>query len=158
MNKNFDYLDRVRASIPDRELAIEVFESMHKIFQNIVDNPFDGKFRKLKIGSKFYNNYIDPFKEVKLFLEHASFKSSGEFLVNDASTEDVERTLNDITNYAVALSKTKFSKIKNLKYQISLRSLLSIRINPTQLTLWEAAGIKLISITLLERGVLIKAI
>lgn len=100
-------MDRIRASINDRELAIEVFESLHKIFQNIVDNPFDAKFRKLKIGSKFYNNFIYPYKEVQLFLEHANFKASGEFLVNESATEEIEKTLNDIINFAVAMSKKK---------------------------------------------------
>jgi len=83
---------------------MEVFENLHKIFQNIVDKPFDNKYRKLKIGSKFYNNYIDPYKEVKLFLEHANFKAFEEYLVNDSPTEEIEKTLNDITNFAVALS------------------------------------------------------
>ena len=108
MNKNFEYLDRIKTSINERELVIEVFESIHKIFQNILDNPLDNKFRKLKIGSKFYNNYIHPYKEVQLFLEHANFKSSGEFLVNDSGIEEIEKTLNDIVNLAVALSNSNF--------------------------------------------------
>jgi len=92
----------------ERELAVEVFESLHKVFQNIIDNPFDNKYRKLKIGSKFYNNFIDPYKEVKLFLEFADFKPIGEYLVNDAPTEFIEQIFNDFTNFAVALSKWVF--------------------------------------------------
>ncbi len=97
-------MDRIRDSIQDRELIKEVLESLHRIFQNIIDNPFDNKYRKLKIGSKFYKNYIEPYRDVKLFLEYVNFIPSGEFLVNNTPTEQIENIFNDITNFAVALS------------------------------------------------------
>lgn len=103
-NYTFDILDKVRLSIPDQQLLIEVLESIHKVFQNIIDNPLEGKYRKLKIGSKFYNNYIAPYSSIQEFLLHAKFYANNDFLTNDAPVEEIQAIFNDFINYAVAFS------------------------------------------------------
>ena len=86
---------------------------MHKVFSNIVDNPNEPKYRKLKINTKFYNNYIANFPDVLEFMSYAGFKNSEEnFLINNSPIESVQDIFNSLTEFSIFHSKKLFFLIR----------------------------------------------
>lgn len=57
-----------------KETYVQIFKSLHLIITNILKNPNDEKFRKVKADSPFVKNYVYPYKTCYNFFIWLSFQ------------------------------------------------------------------------------------
>lgn len=74
--ETYSILEALLREINNKTTALEVFKATHKIITNIIGNPNEEKFRRLKKDSNFYKTNIAPYLKAKTFLEFLFFSHS----------------------------------------------------------------------------------
>ncbi len=108
-NRRYEILEKLRKNIIDKDLLIDILESLYNIFRNILENPLNLTYRKINLNSKFYKNYLEQYKEVNEFVEDSDCKLDyNNFLLIDSPLETIQNITNDIINFAIFYSKFIF--------------------------------------------------
>jgi hypothetical protein len=86
---------------------IDTLKKLHTILSNIAANPNEDKFKKLKINSKFYMDYLHPYKSILNYLNTINFKYSqdNQFLEYKGDLSQINLTLNSFNQFLLDKSK-----------------------------------------------------
>jgi hypothetical protein len=104
----YNCLDSVLKEIVDFTLQKEVLMTVHKILNNITNNPTEDKFKNLKTTNKLYQKYIESYPSVFNFLKFVGFtynsdNSNFEFRGN---IEELKKILDRVDDYLLEKSNT----------------------------------------------------
>ena len=67
--KEYSQLERIMEEISNFEKASDFFKDLELVIENIINNPSEEKFRKLKIESGLFSRSFTPYKQSIAFLE-----------------------------------------------------------------------------------------
>lgn len=89
---------------------LEVLKKLHTVVSNIAGNPLEEKFKKLKINSKFYTDFLQPYNSVMNFLYYIGFSKSldNEFLEYKGRAEHIQNVLLGFNQFLIKNSKSKY--------------------------------------------------
>ena len=85
---------------------IEILKKIHTVIYNIASNPNEEKFKKLKLNSKFYCDFLQPYKSILRFLELINFTQSddNQSLEYKGRSEEILQVLNVFNKFLVSRS------------------------------------------------------
>jgi UBX domain-containing protein 6 len=89
-------------------------ETLGKLVDNILNNPGEEKYRKIRIGNKIFNENVYSIKYSQLLLQHAGFK------IKQIPNESDPGTSEDYYVYETSDDSQDLSKLENLKSSLSL--------------------------------------
>jgi hypothetical protein len=89
---------------------LEVLKKLHTVVSNIAGNPSEEKFRKLKINSKFYTDFLQPYNSVMNFLNYIGFSKNldNEFLEYKGMAEQIQNVLLGFNQFLIKNSISKY--------------------------------------------------
>jgi hypothetical protein len=105
--KVYSNLDKIVGEINDKDKSIDILKKIHTIIINILSNPNEQKYRKLKIDSKFAKTYIEPYKSAKNFLTSIKFQTStdSQYLEYTEDVDYLSRVTENFNDYLIERSK-----------------------------------------------------
>jgi len=111
-NNIYCTLDKLVGEINDRQISIDILKKIHTILMNIIANPEDSKFRRLKIDSNFVKTYIGCYNNAVIFLKSINFDVSkdGQYYENMEECKFISNVADKFHDYLIDRSK-KLNKI-----------------------------------------------
>lgn len=101
----YKVLENIMREINDRDKVKEVLKKLHTIVMNIVSNPEDIKYRKLKIDSKFFEVTIKPYINTYKFLEVLKFIKIGDYMEYVGDDQFIIKVAERMNDYLIENSK-----------------------------------------------------
>jgi hypothetical protein len=114
-------LEKLLTEIGNDDISKSVLQTIHKIMINIINNPNDTKFRRMKVSNNTYKTNIEAYSAAMDFLRYArfGFSDDGQFFEFKG---DIDYLINILESYDNFLIDKKFVELNFDPYKTSLIS------------------------------------
>jgi hypothetical protein len=104
-NEIFVILDSLMKEVVDIRICKDVLKGLHTILINIINNPGDEKYRKIKLESNFFKKNIQPYHFAMKFLQFCFFANNNEFLEFMGDLDYLIKVCEKINDFLIEKSK-----------------------------------------------------
>lgn len=102
----FSIMDSLVEQIGVKETYESTLKTLYKIIENVVNNPKNEQFKRIKKSSNAYSIKIKPWNIAENFLSLLGFQEDSEFVyINNPRLEDISNTLFYFESYLIHKSK-----------------------------------------------------